>query len=207
MSAPLRVVLASGSARRRALLEAAGVHVVPVVPPIDDGSIIVRASHAPRDCTALAWFKAAQVLALGERLGAVAADARVVVAADTVCVMGDAVMGKPADAGVAREMLERSSGRCQRVVTGVCIVDIATGARELFAREASVSIGVPTQEQLQQHLDSGAWRGRAGGYNLDELVDRGWSVKCDGDRTTVVGLPMGELLKRLRRRIGQGGAK
>lgn len=199
MKQPSRIVLASTSARRRAMLESVGFDVVTMSPVIDDGPMRIRTKHAMQDCSALAWFKAAQVIANRIELERCAQGARVIVAADTVCVLGDRVMGKPKDAREARGMIEAAIGNTQRVVTGVCIVDLATHKREIFAQESLVHFGAVSQQQLDEHIASGAWMGRAGGYNLDELVERHWSVRWEGDRTTVVGLPMQELVVRLGR--------
>ena len=51
---------------------------------------------------------------------------------------------------------------------------------------------------MQHYLDEGAWRGKAGAYNLQERIDAGWPIRCEGDPSTVMGLPM----RRLRDLFG-----
>jgi len=51
---------------------------------------------------------------------------------------------------------------------------------------------------MQQYLDEEAWRGKAGAYNLQDRIDAGWPIKCEGDPSTVMGLPM----RRLRELFG-----
>ncbi len=198
------VVLASSSERRKSLLETAGFRVVAVVPEVDDGSIRIRANFAERECMALAWFKAAQIIR--DRVGLLrrAPDARVLVSADTVCVVDDVVMGKPPTADVARRMLASAFGRSQGVVTGVCLVDLVQGERTLFSAVSRVRLGVPTEAQFEQHLAGEGWRGRAGGYNIGSLVAAGWPVSWDGDQTTIVGLPMHLVAPRLSAMLSQG---
>lgn len=160
-----------------------------VAPGIDDAGMPVRAGHALRDCASLAWFKAAQVWVDRDELPEVArVDA--IIAADTVCVLGDRVFGKPRDGEEARSMISAAIGRDLRVVTGVCLVCARSGERRLFADEALVRMGESVRLRLGEHIETGAWRGHAGGFNLDSLTSRGWEIACVGDPTTVVGLPM-----------------
>lgn len=196
------LVLASTSARRCALLSAAGFNAVPVAPLTDDGTLIVRADHAAEECCALAWFKGAQIMNDRERLKAHAPDARVILSADTVCVLNGRVMGKPRDAEHARSMLESTRDQTQRVVTGVCLIGIAEKSRAMFADSAEVCFGAISDRQMAEHLERGGWIGRAGGYNLEELVAAGWPVKWVGDQTTVTGLPMRMLSPILARMLG-----
>ena len=114
----VRVVLASSSPRRREMLEGAGLDVIVRAPAIDDALLPVRAAHVARDCMALAWFKAAQVVRQERQGSLVACGARAVIAADTACVLGSVALGKPADEHEARAMIEGTIGRDQRVWSG-----------------------------------------------------------------------------------------
>lgn len=198
------VVLASASVRRRELLEAAGYPPAVIVPHIDDGPLRVRPDRAGEDCCALAWFKVAQVLRRRRVLAATAPNARIVLAADTVCVLGAQVLGKPATPDAARSMLMAESGSMQTVVTGVAIHCLATGRRFLSSDQARVSFGALSPEMVDAHIASGAWSGRAGGYHIDEVLHLGWPLACEGDPSTVSGLPLRMVLPILRRLLGAG---
>jgi septum formation protein len=200
------LVLASASVRRRELLEAAGFLPLVVVPNIDDGRLRVRIDEAGKDCCALAWFKVAQLLRQRERLAREAPHARIILAADTVCVLGDQVLGKPSDAAVARRMIEGALGRTQRVVTGVAIFCMASGRRFMSSDVARVRFGDVPGELIDAHIAAGAWQGRAGGYHIDEILLAGWPVECEGDPSTIAGLPLRMVLPVLRRLLGAGGA-
>lgn len=204
MTSPL--VLASASVRRRELLDAAGFPATVLVPRIDDGRLRVRADHAGEDCCALAWFKIAQLLRQRERLTREAPNARIILAADTVCVLDDQVLGKPSDAPAARQMLKSAVGRTQRVVTGVAIHCMASGRRFLSSDVARVRFGDVPTDLVDAHIAAGAWQGRAGGYHIDEILLAGWSVECEGDPSTIAGLPLRMVLPILRRLLGAGGA-
>lgn len=183
------VLLGSASPRRRRLLESAGWRVEQVAPAIDDG--VVRLSPSSPACTveALAWFKSAQILDL---------DAAHVasIAADTVCVVGDAIVGKPGDRSEAEGMLVRMLGRRHRTITGVCIRN-RRGRRLLFSDAAEVRMGDLGPDRIEAYLDSGEWAGKAGGYNLEDRIADGWPIECDGDPSTVMGLPIRRLIPLL----------
>lgn len=203
MTSPL--VLASASVRRRELLEAAGFPATVLVPHIDDGRLRVRADHVGEDCCALAWFKVAQLLQQRARLTHEAPNARIILAADTVCVVDDQVLGKPSDAAAARQMLEGAFGRTQRVVTGVAIHCVTSGRRFLSSDVARVRFGAVSTDLLEAHITAGGWQGRAGGYHIDEILLAGWPVECEGDPSTIAGLPLRMVLPILRRLLGASG--
>ena len=184
------VVLASASPRRLGLLESEGWSVISRPPAIDDGLLGVDVESPWSLVTALAWFKAAQV-------GPPDSEAFVTVAADTVCVVGGRVLGKPRDRDHAESMLRSMMGRSHYTYSGVCILD-RQGNRWLFGDRAEVSIEQISFAELDQYLQSGEWMGKAGGYNLVDRQAAGWPVVCQGDPTTVMGLPLRRLVPFLR---------
>jgi len=192
-----RVLLASASPRRRSLLEGAGAKVVVAAPAIDDGGARIAPGSPRRVVAALAWFKAAQVLADPAQADAKAAS-RWLIAADTVCVDGDRIIGKPSDRDDARCVIESLMARAHSVLTGVCVVDLRRGSRRILVDDATVTLGSVPPALLDAHLASDGWRGRAGGYNFAEVRDAGWPITCEGDETTVMGLPLARVAAMLR---------
>lgn len=196
MIAPrVRVVLASSSPRRREMLEGAGLDVIVRVPAIDDALLPVRAAHVARDCMALAWFKAAQVLRQEPVGGLVASGARAVIAADTACVLGSAALGKPADAHEARAMIESTIGRDQRVWSGACVLSADGSQRRMLCAAATVRFGEVPRALIEEHVSSGRWRGKAGGYDIADLIAQGWPVSVLGEESVVRGMPLQEILR------------
>ena len=191
MDSPVHtIVLGSGSPRRLQMLEEAGWQVESRPPAIDDGEIRIQVETPERAVMALAWFKAAQ---LGMPGGAL-----VGIAADTVCVSGGMILGKPEDALDARRMLEQLQEEVHVTMTGVCL--LRPGCRREFLLDAArVEFGRLEESQLESYLDSGEWRGKAGGYNLVDRQAAGWPVRCEGDPDTVMGLPMRRLQPMLQR--------
>lgn len=121
----------------------------------------------------------------------------IVLAADTLCVNPDGTLiGKPTSIVEARSMLATVSGSSQDVITGVAILPIDQSP-VIFSDIATVRFGDLLPEAIDAYLDSGAWEGKAGGYNLFELMDSGWPVTVEGDPNTVVGLPLIKLEKVL----------
>lgn len=197
-----RLVLASRSPRRRSLLEEAGIAHEVIDPTVDDGELDAGVV-SPRDwVAALAYLKArsgATALRDAEPAGT-PEEPCYVLGADTVCVRSEEVVGKPRDRAHAERMLRSFMGGTHMVLTGVALVCPTTRRREVFVDEASVTWGVVGEVELRDYLESGAWEGKAGAYNLFDRVDAGWPITHDGDATTVVGLPMEMLRGRLRDR-------
>jgi septum formation protein len=182
------IVLASSSPRRQAILAAAGIRFEVLPPAMDDALLPVSTGDPARLTMGLAWFKARQVLsALAARGGAGAP--RLVLAADTVCVVDGRIVGKPADPADARRMVCALEGRTHDVVTGLCIADRRTGGRTLLADRAAVTLGVLPAGELDRYVAGGGWQGKSGGYNYSERLSAGWSLSCAGDPETVMGLP------------------
>jgi septum formation protein len=172
------VILASGSARRKAILEQLGVDFRVEVPGVDE-----LASGAPRDLVIEnALRKVRAVVAPGER----------VLAADTEVVLDADVLGKPADAAAAQAVLERLSGRDHEVMTGLAV-------RHDENERTAVSVTRVRFRELDRadvdwYVGSGEWEGVAGGYMIQgkgaALVE-----SIDGNYWNVVGLPVPELLR------------
>lgn len=190
------ILLASGSPRRRTLLEDAGFSVTVEVPVIDDASVHVHERVPERLVVSLAWFKASQI----------DFDARaetVMIAADTVCDVEGTVLGKPADRLHAKAMLEGMMNREHHTRTGVCVRSCE--GRMLFEDSTLVRIGVIPPHDLEAYLDSEEWRGKAGGYNLADRIAAGWPISIEGDPTTVMGLPMARVAPILRELVARRG--
>lgn len=193
--------LASRSPRRMSLLEAAGVH--PRVEPteLDESSLRPGSVLPELWVMALAYLKGRSV---ADRLRGESPRSRgTVLAADTLCVHRDRLLGQPRSEAEARRMLRLLQDDVHRTVTGVCLIDLASGRRRLFFDRATVHIGAVHDEQMESYVGSGAWRGKAGGYNLQDRLADDWPIECQGDPTTVMGLPM-QRLEPLLRQAGSG---
>lgn len=188
----MRVVLASASPRRHELLRAAGVAFEVEVAGVDE--TLAGDETAEDAATLLAERKALTVAA-----GHPGEDA-LILGADTVVAVTlggrDRLLGKPADEGEAREMLEALSGSRHRVVTGVAVVRARDGALRSAYERTLVSMRPIRPEEVDAYVASGEWRDKAGGYAIQENADVFVTSLEGGGFDNVVGLPVA-LARRL----------
>jgi septum formation protein len=125
------------------------------------------------------------------------AKAGIIIGADTIVVLDDAILGKPADAEDAGRMLSLLSGRMHRVLTGLAVVDAASGREMTRLSETKVWFRDLLPEELAAYVASGEPLDKAGAYGIQEkgalLVSR-----IEGCYFNVVGLPLSLLGEMLR---------
>ncbi|MBT6283358.1 MAG: septum formation protein Maf [Phycisphaerae bacterium] len=185
------LVLASASPRRVELLISAGIDAFTCPPTIDDG-VIVCGSLMP-NC----WVETLAVMKAQHVAGKHHDKIGTILAADTVCVVDNQILGQPKDAEDARQMLLRMNNRSHEVFTGWCLISMDGEQLESGCEVASITIGEIDAKEITQYVDSQKWCGKAGAYNLSERVAAGWPIICDGDPTCVMGLPMDRLKENL----------
>ncbi len=181
-------VLASRSPRRQELLAAAGVAVECVPADVREA---LEIDGAPRELAAFnAELKANAVVAARR-------DA-VVIGADTIVVLGAEIFGKPKDLDDARRMLGRLAGRTQEVITGVCVVDGASGQKETFAESTFVRFRELDAAAVDAYLGRIDPLDKAGAYAAQD--DRGEIIEAiEGALDNVVGLPVERVVAALGR--------
>lgn len=204
----VHIILASGSPRRRELLEEAGYDFT-VLPPAEDVECGVCSESGPAGLVAeLAYRKAAAVveqLAAKPQAARGGSKAAVIVAADTVAECDGFILGKPRDEADARAMLTKLSSREHRVLTGVCIWPLRLtgssperrGGKSFPRIEVSVTklrMDDLTSAQLDEYIASGQWEGKAGAFGYQDRL--GWVHVVEGSESNVVGLPL-ELLAEM----------
>lgn len=175
------LVLASASPRRLELLRQAGVEPDRVV-HADLDETPAQGETPRRLATRLARQKAAAAHAAGQ----------FTLAADTVVAVGRRILPKAETAEEARWCLQLLSGRAHRVFTGVAVTapDGRTAAR---LSETRLQFKRLTQAEIAAYVDSGEWRGKAGGYGVQGRA-AAFVVALSGSYTGVVGLPLYETL-------------
>ncbi len=187
-----KLVLASGSPRRLALLNQAGIEPDSLLPAeIDE---LPMKGELPRAlATRLARAKAEaalQAVRLDEELRG-----SFIVAADTVVAVGRRIMPKAEMLDEAAACLRLLSGRNHRVYGAVCLVTPKESFRQRLV-ETRVRFKRLSKEELEAYLASGEWRGKAGGYAIQGLAGA-FIVKIVGSYTSVVGLPLQETIALL----------
>ena len=186
------LVLASGSPRRVALLNQAGIepdHLLPA--DIDE---MPRKGELPRVYAArLARAKAEAALVTVQREDHMRGS--YVLAADTAVAVGRRILPKAELLDEAGQCLRLLSGRSHRVYTGVCLVTPKGAFRQRLV-ESRVRFKRLSKEDLEGYLASGEWRGKAGGYAVQGLAGT-FVVKIIGSYTNIVGLPLYETVALL----------
>jgi septum formation protein len=186
----MRLMLASASPRRAALLSAAGFTFEVRPAGVDERMLPGEAPAAYVRRMALQKSAAAQA----EHGAADPGGDLVVLAADTAVVVDGRVLGKPADAGEAREMLECLSGRAHQVLTGV---SVRKGAVELGAVETTTVWFSPlAASDIAWYVGSGEGGDKAGGYAIQGLASR-FIPRIEGSYSNVVGLPVARVVQLL----------
>jgi septum formation protein len=184
----LRLILASASPRRRELLREAGYDFE--VHPADIDEDDYPASILPGD--------------LAQRLALLKAQAMVekfptdvILAADTVVAFGDRPLGKPENETQAIEMLQLLSGTTHVVITGVTVLRPATRFSISTRVMSAVRMKCWSPKEIERYVAGGSWKGKAGGYGIQDNRSDPFVIRQAGSHTNIVGLPMeatGELL-------------
>jgi len=181
------LILASESPRRRELLARAGFAFRVEPSGVDEEQAAPVESTPAELAIHLAVLKA----------GAVAArsPADVVLAADTVVALHNHLIGKPADESDARRIITRLQGTTQAVVTGLAV---RCDARQVALSRTVTSVvrtRSMTPAEVDAYVQSGRWRGKAGGYGIQDENPIVELVR--GSLTNVIGLPVEEAIEML----------
>ena len=143
----------------------------------------------------------------GAQLPAEVPDGAFVLGTDTLVSVGRRVMGKPSSAEEATQMLSVLAGRKHRVVSGVALVRVAGGSVESSRRPVSVSCATTEvsfaaldEAQILAYVDTGEWKGKAGGYAVQGIAAM-FVQSLNGEYSNVVGLPL-HLMRNMFSELG-----
>ena len=187
-----KVVLASGSPRRKELLDAVGWPYEAIVAGIDES---VMPNEAP----------AAYVQRLARsKAEAVAAQlpSGLVLGADTTVVIENEILGQPEDDDDARRMLQLLNGKWHEVLTGVAVVRVAgdSHSEALVDYETTrVRFAEMTRREIDWYIATGEARGKAGAYGIQGAAGL-FIQEIEGDYFNIVGLPI-RLVYELARKV------
>jgi septum formation protein len=176
-----KLILASESPRRKALLAQAGITPDQIVPASIDESI--RKGELPRlHAERLAAEKARAVAAIHEGC--------FVLAADTVVALGRRILPKAEDDGMVKDCLKLLSGRRHQVITAVALI-VPGGRLRRRTVVTRVSFIRLTPAQINAYADSREGVGKAGGYAIQGRAET-FVKSISGSYSNVVGLPLAE---------------
>ncbi len=175
------LILASASPRRLHLLDQIGI-VPDQVIPADINEDPIPGERPRGHALRLAIEKAVHISGLHP--------GNIVLGSDTVVGVGRRILPKTEERDEAEACLRLMSGRAHRVFTGVAVID-ASGQIRSRVSETRVKIKRLSDEELKVYLDSGEWKGKAGGYGIQGRAGA-MIANLSGSYTGVVGLPLFE---------------
>ena len=184
-NAQARLILASGSPRRRELLSRMGYTFEICTPDVDEHV----EGHA-RDIVATLSRRKAQAAAGHYSRG-------VIIASDTLVSLDGAPLGKPEDADDARRMLRALSGREHEVFTGVCVLDAATGKMACRTVRTGVRFRELTDAEIDEYIATGEPMDKAGAYAIQGGAGH-FVAGLVGSFENVVGFPVDDVAELLK---------
>jgi septum formation protein len=187
-----KLVLASGSPRRLALLQQAGIEPAALF-PADVDETPLKNESAGELVRRLARAKAEVARKTARNREDL--QRAYILAADTVVSVGKRILPKAEVVDEAEACLRLLSGRTHRVYTAVCVVTPKDGFRDRIV-ETRVRFKRLSRDEFERYLASGEWRGKAGGYAIQGFAGT-FVVKLVGSYPNVVGLPLYEAIALL----------
>lgn len=183
----MKIILASGSPRRKELLSGLGLDFeVRLLSGIDES----YPEGLPTDRIAEYIARSKSAAYVGN-----ISDDELVITADTIVVVDDKVLGKPVDADDARSMLRMLSGRIHQVITGVCLT---TKVQERsFSVETDVTFKKLSAWEIDYYIDNYKPFDKAGAYGIQEWIGLVGVESINGSYFNVMGLPVQRIYNEL----------
>ncbi len=200
----IEIILASASPRRRELLGQVGLtpivipsHVEETITCTEPAQVVMELSAQKAEDVAAAALSRPEDGTLPA--GRQTAVQRVVIGADTVVAVDGRILGKPADAAEAVQMLSLLAGRTHQVYTGVTMIFAGSGERVTFAERTDVHVCPMTRAQMEAYAATGDPLDKAGAYGIQGRF-AAYVTGIFGDYNNVVGLPVCRVCSELRAR-------
>ena len=187
------IILASQSPRRKQLLEWAEVPFEVIVKHTDES--YPSELSKPEIAIHIARNKALAVKAFVKNSYHGELSGKTILAADTIVVLGEDVIGKPENRNNAIQILQKLSGKQHQVITGVVIVH--AGGEIAFADITEVSFHTLSLEQIEFYVDKYQPYDKAGAYAIQEWIGVVGIESVKGDFYNVMGLPVSRVVQAL----------
>lgn len=183
-----KIILASQSPRRKQLLQWAEIPFEIIIKPTDES----YPNNLPAEEIAMhiAVNKALAVKSFKD-------DGEPILAADTIVVLNNEIIGKPSDEQDAVNILSKISGKKHLVITGVCI--LLNNKKVVFADTTEVEFYALTKEQIVFYVDKYKPYDKAGAYAIQEWIGVVGIKSITGDFYNVMGLPVSRVVKELNK--------
>ena len=178
------LILASGSPRRRELLQKMGYTFEICTPDVDE--------HVPGHARDIVYTLAERKA----KAGASHYDRGVIIASDTLVSLDGAPLGKPADRAEAYAMLRALSGRTHEVYSGVCVLDIETGRHETRSVRTGVLFRELSDAEIDAYIATGEPMDKAGAYAIQGGAGA-FVTHLEGSFENVMGFPVDDVKEML----------
>ncbi len=184
----MTIYLASGSPRRRMLLEKAGIEFQVINPVAEELSVERKNPEIYAKNTAIQKAKSV-ISKIVEGI---------IIAADTIVVKSNEILGKPKDKQDAMRMLKKLSGTSHYVYTALVVLDKRSNRIETAIEKTKVEMRKLDEKEIQRYIDSGESMDAAGAYKIQEGA-ASFIRRIEGDYCNVVGLPLATLIEMLKK--------
>lgn len=183
----VKIILASNSPRRRELLRGLDLDFeVKVLPGVDESY--------PED---LPVDNVSEYIAREKAAVYQVPDDEILITADTTVILGNEVLGKPADDADARAMLRKLSGRTHHVVTGVCLT--TSRKQRSFSVSTEVTFKELSDEEIRYYVSHYHPLDKAGAYGIQEWIGYVGVTGIRGSYFNVMGLPVQRIYEEVKR--------
>lgn len=197
-----KVILASGSPRRKELLEQIGIKFEVCVSEQEERYESTNPGDIVKELAQMKAENVYQVLLQDIFKGQVPGLADVlIIGADTVVAAENQILGKPKDEAEAFSMISKLQGRMHQVFTGVVMLDFDhSGTRSIWceAVETKVYVSAMKPDEIRDYVASGEAMDKAGGYGIQGRF-AAFIEKIDGDYYNVVGLPVSRVYQQWKK--------
>ncbi|MGB1251909.1 MAG: Maf family protein [Candidatus Promineifilaceae bacterium] len=188
-----RLILASGSPRRRDLLGLLGVQFDVIVSDVDES--LVTVADPAVNALETARLKAEAVAELFRPKSPT--PPTVILGSDTNVALGNLILGKPRDAQDARETLQLLRGKVHQVHTGVVLIDVNSAETRQFVSTSDVYMRAYSDESISEYIETGDPMDKAGAYAIQHPVFRPVE-RYEGCYAGIMGLPICQLVQSLQ---------
>lgn len=190
-----KIILASGSPRRREILSGAGLDFDVYISGADESSV------SPDGITFGVYVQELALLKARDAAKSIDEKGHIIISADTVVVLDGEIMGKPKNREDAYSMLKKLSGKSHSVFTGICVWRSDDAFCVCTAQETKVVFKELSDETINRYIMTGESDDKAGAYAVQ---GKGAALvkKVDGDYLNVVGLPLLKLIEVLENDFG-----
>lgn len=183
-----KIILASQSPRRKALLKQVGLNFEVIVSNFEEK---IEYSLKPEELAEKFSLQKAKDVARKQKNA-------IIIAADTLVVFNNEILGKPKTPEKARQMLKKLSGRSHLVITGFTIIDTKSGKTVTKSVKSKVYFKKLTNQEISSYVATGEPLDKAGAYAVQEKGGL-FVEKIEGDFLNIVGLPISNLVKELKK--------